>query len=139
MQLQFTHDVGAVCFSRLDTDAKRRVYFLAALAFRKQLHNFPFARSEPVAERCGKLRAHPAFLEIRQHYLCCARRQKWFVIGESFNRDNQIPIRVRLYDVPAHAGLENIPNQLVRVMHRQNQNFGVRRFLADSASGVDAV
>src|SRR6185295_8194383 len=46
MEMEFPHDVSAVRFHGLDTDAEHVGDFLVALAFGEQLDDFPFARSE---------------------------------------------------------------------------------------------
>src|SRR2546422_9328975 len=51
VQSQFVHDVGAVCFGRLDADAQRCGNLLVAFPFGQQLHNLPLTLRQPAARR----------------------------------------------------------------------------------------
>src|SRR5271156_5938334 len=51
VDFQFAHDVRAMRFRRLHTDAQRNSHFLAALAFGQKLNYFAFASSKAIARR----------------------------------------------------------------------------------------
>src|SRR5450755_4251649 len=120
-------------FGRLYADTQRGGHLLAAFSLREQLHDLALARGKAVANRFWKLRAGTASIEIAENDLGCARSEKRLVVGEGFNGDDEVPIRVRFHDIASHAGLKNVSNQLVGIMHGKNQNFRVRRCLPNSS------
>src|SRR5260370_29107289 len=61
MHFQLPHDIGAVCFGRLNTNPEGGSDLLPAPAFGQQLNHFPFTASNPFADHLRHVR------EVRTH------------------------------------------------------------------------
>src|SRR5215469_13425372 len=139
VKLELAHYIGAMRFDRFHAEPEAGCYFLAALAFGEELDDLALARGETVAERFREIDARTVTVEITKNDFGGARREEGLVLGELFNGDNEVAIRVGLYDIAADAGFEDIADELVRVVNGENEHFGVGAGLADSARGFNAV
>ena len=57
-------------------------------------------------------------VKVRQNQLRRAGSEEGFVGRKRFDRHDQVPVGIRLHDVPAHSGVQNIPHQLIGIMDR---------------------
>src|SRR5262249_43489962 len=120
VNFELTHDIGAMRLRGLHADSEHRGDFLAAAAFRKQLHDFPLSRGEAIGRQFVQRPLWPGRIEIVQHDLGGLRSEKRFVFGKSLERHDQVAVGVGLHNVTAHADFENVANQLIGVVNRKN-------------------
>ena len=101
--------------------------FLAAFAFGEQLHDFALAGSEAVAQGFGEFAANrTAGAEIAHDDFGGARREERLVAGQGFDGDDQVAVGIGFDDVAADAGFQNLADQLIGIVNRENQNLGGR-------------
>lgn len=75
---------------------------------------------------------------IQQH-VRCARREEGATIAQSLDSGDQVAVGVRLHDVSAHARFDNIADQLIGEMKREDDNFSLGETFADAASSFQTV
>src|SRR5258708_38720814 len=132
MQFQLTHDVGTVGFNGLDADTQSGSDFSGSVSLNKQFDDFSLARSEAVGDQLWSFPDTSARIEITQNQFCRMRSKEPFVLGYGLNSNEEIVIRVRFQDISVGPGFDNLADQLIGIVHRQNQNFSIRRFRSDS-------
>src|SRR5579871_6296591 len=117
----------------LYADAEGDGDFLAALAFREELNDFAFARSEAVASGSSRLNRSGTLGEVVEEHVGRTSGEEGAVIGKSFDGVDEIAVGVGLHDVGASARLDDVLDQLVREMERENNDAGLGEVLADAA------
>jgi hypothetical protein len=139
VQLQLAHDVGAMCFRGLHADSQRHRHFLAALAFRQQLHDFALARGEPAAQNGHVVRNRILFAESIEQHVRCAGSEEGSMIAQRLDSGDEIFVGIRLHNVRAHSSFDDVANKLIGKVQRQYDNFRFGKALADAAGSFQAV
>jgi len=139
VQLKFTHDVGAVRFGGLYADAKRDSYFLAALSFRKQLHDFALTGSEAAAKNGHVVGNRVLFAEAVEQHVRSTGGEKRAMISERFDGRDQVAVGVGFHDVRAHASFNNVAYELIGKVEGQNYDFRFGKALANAAGSLQTV
>jgi hypothetical protein len=117
--LEFPHDIRPMSFGCLDAYSESHCDFLATLTFRQKLYDFALAGGQPVSQMSFRIGYRVLDGEAIQEHFCGARREKCSVIRQSLHRADQIPIGIRFHDVGPGAGLDNVPQKLIREVQRQ--------------------
>jgi len=134
VEIEFEHDVGAMGFGGVDADVEEVGYFLVAFAFGEELKDFAFAGSEAGARGSGGIGRignvggfGNADGEIR------------LVLAEGLEGVEEDAVGVILEDVAVSAGFDDLLNEVVGLVHGENEDFGGGRSFADLASCFHAV
>jgi hypothetical protein len=56
-----------------------------------------------------------------------------------FNRSHKFAVSIGFHDVATGTSLNNVSDQLIRKMHRQNDDFSLREKLANLARRFDSI
>jgi hypothetical protein len=139
VELELSHDVGTVGLSGFDTDAEGDGDLFATLTFGKELNNFAFARCEAIAEYGLMIGNGVLFAEAIQQHVCGARGEEGTMIRKSFDSSHEIAIGIGLHDVRAHTCLDDVADELIGKMKRENKNFGSGELFADAPGGLKTV
>src|SRR5260370_5875216 len=108
VEFKLAHDVGAVRFRGFYANAKSHGYFLAALPFRKQLHDFALSRGEPAAKDSHMVSDRILLAEPVEQHVRGARREERTMVAERLNRGHQVAVGIRLHNAGADTSIDNI-------------------------------
>jgi hypothetical protein len=134
VEVELEHDVGTMGFGGVDADVEESGDFLVAFAFGEELEDFTLARSEAGAGGfggVGGIRDDGGFGN--------AGGEEGFVPTEGLDGVEENAVGFVLEDVAAGAGFDDLLDEIVRLMHGEDENFGGGRGFADLAGGFDAV
>ena len=134
VEVEFEHDVGAVGFGGVDADVEEVGDFLVAFAFGEELEDFALARRETEAGRPGGVGSIHDFSGFGD-----TDGEEGFVLAEGLDGVEEDAIGFVFEDVTASAGFDDLLNEVVGLVHGEDENFGGRGGLADLAGGFDAV
>jgi hypothetical protein len=134
VEVEFEHYVGAVGFGGVDADAEEAGYFLVAFALGEELEYFAFARREAGA---GGFRVVGGVGSGRG--LGDAGGEEGFVLAESVNGVEEDAVGFVLENEAAGAGLNDLLNEVVGLVHGEDENFGGWGGFANVACGFDTV
>src|SRR5208283_2131953 len=116
-------------FGGVDADVEEVGYFLVAFAFGEELKDFAFAGSEAGSRGSGGIGRignvggfGNADGEIR------------LVLAEGLEGVEEDAVGVILEDVAVSAGFDDLLNEVVGLVHGENEDFGGGRSFADLAS-----
>ena len=135
-EVHFVHDVIAVAFDRPRRNAERRGYFLVALSLRLATSRLRLSRG--VSGELGstpsspdrRIVARPANVVLRHRNRQPAGK-KWLVVTHVIDSGEKLGVCVGLQDVAERAAAQHFPRQLFGEVHRENQDVGRRRFVAN--------
>jgi hypothetical protein len=134
VKVELKHDVGAVGFGGVDAYVEERGDFFVAFAFGEELEDFAFARGKAGAGRLGSVggvRCGGGFGD--------AGGEEGLVLAESVDGVEEDAIGFVFEDVAAGAGFDDLLDEVVGLVHGEDENFGGGRGFADMAGGFDAV
>jgi hypothetical protein len=134
VEVEFEHDVGAVGFGGVDTDVEEVGDFLVAFAFGEELEDFAFARRETEAGRPGGVGSIHDFSGFGD-----TDGEEGFVLAEGLDGVEEDAVGFVFEDVTASAGFDDLLNEVVGLVHGEDENFSGRGDFANLASGFDAV
>jgi hypothetical protein len=126
VESEFEHDVGAMSFSGVDADAEEGGDFLVALAFREELQDFEFARSEAGARGFGRLGRVSGIGGGRD-----ACREVRLVPAKGIDGCDEDAVGV-LKDVAADAGFDHLLNERRPEGSRKSPPFAKARRMGHS-------
>ena len=135
MEIEFEHDVGAMSLGGIHTDAEEGGNLLVGSAFGEELEDFAFTGSETKAsageigrrEIVGGRRSGDASGEVR------------LVLADGIDSGEENAVGIIFEDVAASTGFDHLLNEVVRLVHGEDEDFGGGRGGTDAASGLDTV
>ena len=133
-EVEFDHDVGAVNLGGVDADVEEGGDFLIGFAFGKELQDFALAGREAGAGSFGSVRRIGAIGGFGD-----ARGEVGFVTAESFDGGEEDAVGFIFQNVTVGAGLDDLVNEFVGLMHGEDQDFGVRKGFVNAASDIYAI
>jgi hypothetical protein len=134
MEAELEHDVGAMSFGGIDADTEESGDFFVAFAFGEELKDFALSRSEAGARGLVGFGRVVGVAGGRD-----ARGEVRLMVVKSIDRGEQDAVSVVLEDIAVRARLDDLLNEIIGLVHGEDENFrGGRRF-ADAPSSLDAI
>src|SRR5437016_10126144 len=121
-QVELRHNMSPMRLSGLDADVEGRGDLFVAMSLNQELDDLLLALGQAsVAADLGR-----RTLQVTaEHHFGDRAGEEQLALGNSLDGCDQLAGGVRLQNVPAGAGCEDLPHQVLRVVHRENQNLGV--------------
>src|SRR6516164_2722730 len=122
--VQTSHDVRPMRFCRFNAKPELDRHFLAAFAFRQELHNLPLTRcqtrSRPLIPCVlGILAVQVTILDNLSHFGGKVR----FIVAHRIDGRDQIAPRVRFQHISLCSYVKHLAHQRIRFMDRDDQDF----------------
>src|SRR5918995_6076650 len=137
-ELEFAHHRSAVGLHGLDAERETPGDVLVAPAFRKKLHDLALARGQALG-RARHRAPLPRLEEAIEHDLRDAAREIGLVPGDALDGWDELPARAGLQKIAARACRERLADQLLALMHREDQDLGLWHRLADASGRLEPI
>ena len=135
MEVELEHNVRAVGFGGVDADAENRGNFLVGFALGEELKDFAFAGGEAEA-RAGRVGGGGG---VGSGGTGDPGGEVGLALADGVDGGQENAVGVVFQDISAGAGIDNLLNEVVRLVHGEDQDFSGRRGGANTAGGFNTV
>src|SRR5205807_4741802 len=139
MQLEFSHDVGAVRFSGLHADIEDHRNLFAALSFGKELHDLSLTACQSISGNAVLPYFGLPVAKTVQHHFGNFRSKKCAVHSERFHGIYQIAVCIRFQYITAHTGLHYFIDQFIGEMQAKYDDFSIWQAFSNLAGGFETI
>lgn len=137
--MEFEHDPASMAFNRSGAKTQQCCDLFVGVSLCEEPDNLPLARRDP-ASKVGQVRVESGGLEgARLHDFGDFSSEEALALNDVFDGGNEAVAEIGFQEVAVSAGVESALNHVVALVHREDENLGVGKGVADAARGFDAI
>ena len=139
MEAKLEHDLSSVRLDSPDSDSQQRSNLLIRLSLGQEADDFNLARSRSGTCPLPLLMLASRLEKSFQHDFGYFRSEETLTRSNGFHGFREAVREIGFQNVPVSPGIQCTAHHLVRLVHREHKNFGIRNCLPDLTYYLDSI